>query len=198
MNSKKTKIITLYNQLKNNQAVKFTVVFLVLYLLFDSGNKFFNNVNTPTGKYYNAFISEHFNYIQLLRTCLIIPTVKIMEFFGYYMIYSKTQILALNGIPSNINYGCLGLGVFSFWTAFVLAFPKPIKQKLKFLLIGLFSIYFLNIFRLVVLTILTVEIPNEAEYFTYHHDAFNFFVYLILFIMIYFWVKKNNQVNTTL
>lgn len=190
-------IVTLYNRLKNNPAVKFTFIFLVLYLLFDNTNRFFNNVNTPTGKYYNPYISEHFNYIQLLRTCLIISTVKIMELLGYFMMYSKTQILALNGIPSNINYGCLGFGVFSFWAAFVLAFPKPIKQKIKFLIIGLLTIFSLNVFRLVVLTILTVEIPNEIEYFTYHHDAFNFFVYLILFIMIYYWVKRNNFVNAT-
>lgn len=189
------KLKTLITTLKNNPAVKFTVIFLLLYLLFDNANKFFNNVNTPTGKYYNAYISEHFNYIQWLRTSLIVPTVKIMELLGYYMMYSKTQILALNGIPSNINYGCLGLGVFSFWAAFVLAFPKPIKQKIRFLIIGLLSIYALNVFRLVILSILTVEIPNEIKYFSYHHDAFNLVVYSILFAMIYFWVKKNNVIK---
>ena len=191
------KIKIFIKSLKNNPAVKFTVIFIFLFLLFDYANKFFNNVNTPTGKYYNAYINEHFNYIQWLRTSLIVSTVKIMELLGYYMMYSKTQILALNGIPSNINYGCLGLGVFSFWAAFVLAFPKPIKQKLKFLIKGLVSIFLLNVFRLIILTILTVEIPNEKEYFNYHHDAFNFFVYTVLFIMIYFWVKKNNIVSQT-
>ncbi len=197
MSLKKTQIITFYNKLKNNPAVKFTIVFLILYLLFDYANKFFNNVNTPDAKYFNAYVSEHFNYIQLLRTSLILSTVKIMELMGYFMMYSKTQILALNGIPSNINYGCLGLGVFSFWAAFVLAFPKSLKEKLKFLIIGLVSIFLLNVFRLVILTILTVEIPYEKEYFTYHHDAFNFFVYTVLFIMIYFWVKKSNIVSST-
>ncbi|TAH02636.1 MAG: hypothetical protein EAZ15_04880 [Sphingobacteriales bacterium] len=189
------KFKTILTTLKNNPAIKFTIVFLILYFLFDNANKFFNNVNTPTAQYYNPYISEHFNYIQLLRTSLILSTVKIMEMLGYFMMYSKTQILALNGIPSNINYSCLGLGVLSFWVAFVLAFPKPIKQKLRFLIKGIVAIFFLNVFRLVILTILTVEIPNEIEYFTYHHDAFTFFVYSILFAMIYFWVKKNNIVS---
>lgn len=190
------KLLTLYNHVKNNSALKFALTFIVLFFIFNNANKFFNSVTIPTGKYYNPYISEHFNYIQLLRTCLILPTVKIMEMLGYYMMYSKTQILALNGIPSNINYGCLGLGVFSFWLAFVSAFPKPLKQKIKFLAIGLVAIYLLNVFRLIILTILTVEIPNEAEYFTYHHDAFNILVYSILFIMIYFWVQKNTLNQT--
>lgn len=180
------------NFFKNNQALTFIIFFLSLYCLFKYGNEFFYSVMLPQGRYYNEFISKHLNYIQVLRSTLIVSTCFLMELLGYTMLYSQTQLLALNGLTSNINYSCLGLGVFSFWAAFVIAYPKPIKQKIRFFFIGFFAILGLNIFRLVILTILTVEIPEDYKYFSYQHDAFNFFVYTVLFTMIYFWVKNKN------
>jgi exosortase/archaeosortase family protein len=109
---------------------------------------------------------------------------------------NDTQILALNGIPCNINYSCLGLGVMSFWAAFIIAFPKAFKEKIRFLFIGLVTIFLLNIVRIVALIILTVDMHGNIKYLNSQHDTFNYVVYAVLLSMIYFWIK-NHTPNST-
>lgn len=177
----------------NNEALRFIVVFFILFCIFNYGNKFFFSVVSPDTQYYNKFFSQHFNYIQGFRSALIIVSASILKLMGYTIMHTDHQILALNGIPCNINYSCLGLGVMSFWAAFVIAFPKPAKQKMLFMAYGLITIFLLNIVRIVSLTSLTVEIPNNIRYFSYQHDTFNYTIYLILFTMIYFWIKNQEK-----
>ena len=191
-NQFKNKLTALYN----NEALKFVILFLVLLCIFNYGNKYFFSVFSPDTQYYNPYLSEHLNYIQGLRTALIVCSANILKLMGYTIMNTDTQILALNGIPCNINYSCLGLGVMSFWVAFVIAFPKPLKEKVVFMIYGLIAINVLNVVRFVSLISLTVEIPNGRKYFEYQHDAFNYSIYLILFTMIYFWVKNQEKVNT--
>lgn len=181
--------------LYHNEALRFVVVFLVLFCIFNYGNKFLFSVFSANTNHYNQFISEHFNYIQGLRTALIISSVGILRLFDYTVLYNSHQILALNGITCNINYSCLGLGVMSFWVAFVIAFPKPLKEKVIFMVYGLVAINLLNIVRFVSLIGLTVEVPGGRKYFDYQHDAFNYTIYIVLFTMIYFWVKNYAKVN---
>ncbi|TAF79261.1 MAG: exosortase/archaeosortase family protein [Sphingobacteriales bacterium] len=173
----------------NNKTLKFIVIFITLFVLFNSTNKLFNSFNTPTSRFYTPFFSENLNYIQFLRSTIIICSVTVLKWLGYTMMYSKTQLLAIGGIPCNINYSCLGLGVISFWAAFVIAFPKPTKEKIKFLILGILSIFILNITRMVLLVIATVKAPNDVKKVNYQHDIFNIIVYFILLVMIYFWIK---------
>lgn len=193
MNLKKTPVKSIYVSTKNNPAVKFIFLFLCLFLLFDAGNKFMNSATLEGTKYYNPFISEHFNYIQGLRTLLIVISATIIKGLGHTVMYTDYQLLALNGIPCNINYGCLGLGVLSFWAAFIIAFPKPFKQKIKFMFLGLITIFLLNIVRIVSLTLLTIDMNGSRKFFDYQHDIFNYVVYAVLLTMIYFWINKQEQ-----
>lgn len=181
------------NTLNHNQALKFILTFVVFFILFNSANKFFNSVYSPHSKYYNSFFAENLNYIQAIRSTLIICSATILQWLGYAMLHTKAQLLAIGGVPCNINYGCLGLGVLSFWTAFIIAFPKPIKQKIKFFIIGLSSIFILNISRMVLLVVTTVNSPADVKKINYHHDLFNIIVYVILFAMIYFWINNTQH-----
>jgi exosortase/archaeosortase family protein len=186
----------------NSKTLKFITVFIVLFKLFETSNIFFNSVYSINSKYYNPFFAENLNYIQALRSTIIVCSATVLQWLGYTMLYNKTQLLAIGGMPCNINYDCLGLGVISFWTAFVIAFPKPVNEKIKFFIIGILSIFILNISRMVLLVIATVKAPSDVKRVNYQHDLFNIIVYVILFAMIYFWINNNkyqapNTANNT-
>jgi exosortase/archaeosortase family protein len=85
----------------------------------------------------------------------------------------------------------LGLGVMSFFAAFVLAYPKKIGAKIGFLLIGLIVIQLLNILRFVVLAIFWNK--KEDEQIVDHHTIFNIIIYVIIAISLYFWVKRDDK-----
>jgi len=181
----------------NKKAIKFVIALFALYILFSQGNLFMNSVMTPGSKYYNSYISTHFNYIQGLKSALIIPAVWIIKLFGFYAIYNEMDVMIISGPYLRVNYSCLGLGVMSFLAAFVLAFPASWKSTLKMLVIGIIAIYILNVFRIAGLGVLLGFFKSQRHNFSYHHEIFNVIVYVCVFTMLYFWIKKNNKPAVT-
>lgn len=179
----------------NRKAIKFIVALFTLYILFSQGNLFINSVMSEGGKYYNAYIAHNFDYIQGLKTALIKPAVWIIKLFGFYAIHNEMDVLVVNGPYLRINYSCLGLGVMSFLTAFVLAFPAPWKSTFKMLVIGLITIYILNVCRIAGLGLLFGFFQSQRNYFEYHHEIFNVIVYIIIFIMLYIWIRRNTKTS---
>lgn len=177
----------------NKKAIKFVIALFILYILFSQGNLFMNSVMTPGSRFYNAYIADHFDYIQGLKTALIVPAVWIIKAFGFYAIHNEMDVMVVAGPYLRVNYSCLGLGVMSFLAAFVLAFPAPWKSTFKMLVIGFIAIYVLNVLRIAGLGVLLGFFKSQRNNFTYHHEIFNIIVYICIFAMLYFWIKKSNK-----
>lgn len=178
-------------QIRNRNAILFVVKLIVLYLVFSQGNRFMNGLFVEGG-YYNAFFADNFNYIQGLRTSLLASSVWIIKLFGFYAIYNQSDVMVVNGPYLQVNYDCLGLGVMSFLAAFVIAYPTKWKAKCYLLFLGMILIYVLNIFRIAGLGIVLAEFPSQQTNFTYHHEVFNLFLYLSVFLLIFFWMRRNS------
>jgi exosortase/archaeosortase family protein len=177
----------------NKAAIIFVVKLLICYLLFSQGNLFMNSVMSEGGRYYDAYLASHFNYIQALKSALILPAVWIIKLFGFYAIYNLSDIMVVDGPWLRINYACLGLGVMSFLAAFVIAFPAKLKAKFRLLVIGIIMIYLLNVARIAALGVLLGFFKSQRRNFTYHHEVFNIIVYICVFVLLYYWIKKNTQ-----
>lgn len=180
----------------NRTAILFVVKLLFFYFLFSQGNLFMNSVTSEGGRFYNPFIAEHFNYIQALRSALIVPATWIIKLFGFYAIHNQTDVLVVAGPYLRVNYACLGIGVMSFLAAFVFAFPAKLKPKIKLLVFGLLLIYLLNMLRIAALGVLLGFFKSQRNNFTYHHEIFNILVYICIFFVLYYWVKKNTVMLT--
>ena len=175
----------------NRAAIIFVVKLMVLYLIFSQGNLFMNSVMSEGSKYYNAYLAQNFDYIQGLKNALILPAVWLIKGVGFYAIYNEMDVMVVNGPYLRVNYSCLGLGVMSFLTAFIIAFPAKLKSKIWLFIFGIIMIYVLNILRIAGLGILLKVFRSQRDNFTYHHEVFNIIVYIIIFILLYFWIKKN-------
>lgn len=177
----------------NKLAIRFVITMVILYLIFSQANLFMNSVTSPGGQYYNAFFTEHFNYIQWTRSALIIPATWLIELFGFHTVHNHMDIMVVAGPYLRVNYSCIGLGVMSFFTAFIIAYPATLKSKIKLFIIGTIMIYMLNVLRIAGLGILLGYFQSQRDNFTYHHEIFNVIVYCCIFALIYFWIKKNNK-----
>ncbi|RYZ98349.1 MAG: hypothetical protein EOP47_19550, partial [Sphingobacteriaceae bacterium] len=80
-----------------------------------------------------------------------------------------------------------------WWTAFVIAFPAKLKSKIRLFIIGTIMIYLLNVARIAGLGVLLGHFESQRDNFTYHHEIFNIIVYLCIFALLYFWIKKNTN-----
>jgi exosortase/archaeosortase family protein len=172
---------------KQNNPIKFAAWFVGLFLAFYYFNIAFFAVISPGG-YYSSFLAGYLNYIQALRWILLQCTAFILNSFGFSTVTNSYELLVAGHGIIQLVYSCLGLGVISFFTAFVLAYPKPRKAKVIFLISGILAIECLNVIRFVLLSLFWTR---QAGDIIDHHTVFNIFIYIIISISLYFWVKAD-------
>ena len=166
--------------------LKFMFSFLCLFLLFYYFNILFFGLTSP-GNHYNAFLADHLNYIQWIRQILLNASTAVINSLGLTAINNNYELLVAGHGIIRLVYSCLGLGVISFFTAFVIAYPKPLRAKIIFILSGILAIEMLNIIRFVLLALFW---DKRSAQIIDHHTLFNTFIYILICISLYFWMKS--------
>lgn len=95
---------------------------------------------------------------------------------------------------ARIIEGCNAVSVIILFVSFVAAFSGKLKPTVLFMLGGSLLIYFLNILRIIVLTVLVYNFP-EQEHFL-HGVVFPLMIYGVVFVLWIFWVKKYSRYAT--
>ena len=180
----------------SKEPVKFIITFLVLFMVFYFFNLAFFSATSPGNKYYISFLAQHINYIDGLRWLLLQSSTLALKCLGYVAICNKYHLLVAGHGAIQLVYTCLGLGVMSFFAAFTLAYPKPVKQRIIFMVCGIIGIQLLNVLRFVLLSLYW---DKRAAQVIDHHTIFNILIYVIIIISLYFWIKadtrKTNAIN---
>jgi exosortase/archaeosortase family protein len=113
--------------------------------------------------------------------------------FGYDSTLHQTYYLTISGGKGvKVVYSCLGIGLFSFWTSFVYANRLRLKEKLRWIVIGLSVIFLLNVIRIALL-VLSVNLHWPPLLSLDHHTLFNIAAYTAIFIMMYFFDKSQRK-----
>ena len=173
-----------------SKAVKFSITFITLFLVFYYFNIGFFSVTSPLSTHYNSFIADNFNYIRLLRHTLLLCTSFLLRCAGFGTVTNEYELLIAGRGGIRLVYSCLGLGLMSFFTAFVLAYPKAFKKKVVFLIAGLFVIQLLNVLRMAMVGLFW---SRKAQHIIDHHIIFNGIIYVIIAIGLYFWVTADDR-----
>ncbi|RZA02781.1 MAG: hypothetical protein EOP47_05495 [Sphingobacteriaceae bacterium] len=173
--------------------IRFAVIFVTLFAGFYYFHIIFLGLTTP-GNHYSPFLTEHLNYIQWLRNGLLFISKKILLGLGYTTITNHIDLLVAGRGHIALEYSCLGMGVMSFLAAFVIAYPKRIKEKVWFLTTGILVIQLLNIIRFIVLALYWK--PNQ-NYLLDHHTIFNAVIYTIIMAGLYFWIMRDLKATKT-
>lgn len=168
------------------KGVRFLTSFFFLSAILYGFNIAYIGLTSPEGLYL-PWLDEHFNYIKIWRNCYITIVAKTLKLFGYTVYTSDISLKVQGHSGFRLVYSCLGYGVISCFSAFVLSFPKTLGSRLVFLFTGLITIILLNLFRFLAISLfydpqLTILSAN-------HHDIFNGFLYTILLIMMNKWAK---------
>lgn len=179
------------NKLRENTALWFSIKFAGLFLVFYYFNIFYFGLISPANNY-SAFLDHHLNYIEWLRWLLLHACSAILNALGFTSIVGNNQLLVAGHGIIDLIYTCLGLGVMSFFAAFVIAYPKKLKPKVIFLITGLFGIQVLNIIRLMLLALYWNKSRNRI---IDHHIIFDVIIYILIVAALYKWV--NNKATNT-
>lgn len=171
---------------KYSKLLKFVGSILVIYLIWTIGS---------------TFLLKKDNKIDyFLRESEAILCGKALALFGYetYFVHedpTETVTLFMKGGKRliGISDSCNGLVLFVLFIGFVLSFPSKWIDKIKFIPIGIFLIYFLNVFRIICLTFIYIYYPAYLDF--NHHYTFTLFVYFDIFLLWMTFVKRYGQHN---
>ena len=180
-------------RIHSNKYLQFLASFIALYLVFYYFTFFWIGIMAK-GNLYWAFAETHLNYIELFRYFLLNSAKVICSLFGFKAsIIGQFGMKIEGGSGIRLVYSCLGYGVMSFYTAFVLAWPTQVfKDKWVPLVTGLCTIIILNILRLAFLPMIFTTYPGARNFPIDHHDIFNGILYLIIAGMLYSWTSWLN------
>jgi len=102
--------------------------------------------------------------------------------------------LMLNGnYVSRIIEGCNSLSIIILFVSFIIAFSGSLKATILFGLFGSVLIYFVNILRIIALSMLYYKYPEYEEYL--HDLLFPAIIYGLIFILWITWVKFYSNIN---
>lgn len=164
---------------------KFIVIFCTLYL----GTLAVIGFAAPGG-YHSPFVEEHLDYISWLKRSLIFGTKTILGFFGFTTETEPGFIIRISrGRGVYIAMSCVGYGVYSFWTAYVLANRAAWLKKIIWVTAGLLLLWILNVSRISLLLVAINKgwpMPFNID----HHTWFNIFAYIAIFTMIWAFEKS--------
>ena len=172
--------------------LRFIIIFAAVFAGLYFGIKILEGLAVPGGNY-SPFVDKYLDIASWIRSSLIVSVKFIMSLEGYETYRPNEYLLTVvNGKGISIVYSCLGFGVMSFWAAFALAAEGTKKSRLIWLLIGLGSLWLLNVLRIALVMIAA----NKGWRFPFgwdHHTWFNIIAYAFIFIMIYFHEKQRGK-----
>ena len=171
--------------------IKFAVVFCLLYY----GTLAWIGFAAPGG-YHIPFIEKYLDFVSWIKYSLINATSFILSIFNIETVKHPGFLLKFpGGRGVIIAMDCVGYGVYSFWIAFVVANTGTFIRKIKWIVVGVFLLWFINVIRITLfLTAINKGWPMPLG--IDHHTWFNIFAYLLIFIMIW-WYDKNSKLTQT-
>lgn len=184
-----TNRISAWNQIWKDSYIKFIVLFVALYLLFNYFNIFYIGI-TAKGGFYSSFLDENLNYIKWWRTFYLETSAQILRWFGHNVLTNETQLRVIGRSGFTLVYSCLGYGILSVFVAFCISFPSPFKHRIGFMLMGIIIIQLLNILRFILLSLYW---KGRKPFGMDHHDVFNISIYLVLIMMCYLWLRYSSK-----
>ena len=133
-----------------------------------------------------------------LHLLLIKPQSEISSFFlkllGYDVILSfpangcMAQILFDQGGYVCIGTGCSGLELFLVFTAFIFLLGGRWKDKAWFILMGCAIVLFLNIVRIIALSVVYYHTPQYLQF--NHKYTFVLIIYAAIFYLWIIWLRR--------
>ena len=165
--------------------IKFFAIFCVAYY----GTIAVEGLAAPNN-YYSPLIDRWLDYPSSLRSGLLNGCKFFLALFGYdTSITDAYHLQMVGGMSVQLVYTCLGVGVMSFWLAFVLANKGSFWKKFCWVMGGMLVIWLINVFRISLVLLANnkqAKIPFNMD----NHDFFTVLAYGAIFLLMFLYDRS--------
>ena len=163
--------------------LKFVIIFVPLYYLHIA----FRGITDPND-FYLPFLDAYLNYIKWFEASILHTSDFILHLFGYNSFVEGQRIEVFNGAFVRFWPSCAGLGIISFWIAFVVAHDINFKLKFYWAFMGIIIIWFINSWRIAIL-LMSLEDQWKTPQYIDHHDLYTIIAYGFIFLLMLLFIK---------
>lgn len=158
------------NLKQNKKAILFVGSMLGIYLVLQS--------------LYDYVISPNTSVDSNLIGLIIVQSEAILEFLNYELLTPNPIYGDHMGIKDTpgviIGTPCDGLSLFILFTSFLIVFSGKWWFKIVYILLGIGLIHFLNVLRVVALSLIVKYSPESLDF--HHSYTFTLVIYAIIFM----------------
>lgn len=115
----------------------------------------------------------------------------VQEIYGHLPCLARIRVNDLSGVC--VGTGCSGLELFLLFSGFIILIRGNWKDKLWYIPLGIVIIFLLNIIRIILLIFINHYYPQYLHF--NHKYTLVILVYLAIFGLWIFWVRKFSQNN---
>lgn len=134
-----------------------------------------------------SIVWEGFN--DMLKENLVFFSREVLGLLGYDVEQQGTNIVKVVGYGGvGIGNYCLAVELFVLFVALVASYPGSFITKAWFIPLGLLSIHFINVIRVISLNLLTVYAPEYADF--NHHFTFRVIVFVYILFLYQLFLKR--------
>jgi len=140
-------------------------------------------------------ISEDFSYYPDFITHLVaLQTEKLLNIIGYesnvlpHSTEPSMKLIIRGKYLARVIEGCNSVSVIILFVSFIIAFSGKLKTTIIYLFIGSVMIYFVNLFRIIILSIGLFHYPWRSEIL--HSVVFPAIIYGMVFLLWILWVNR--------
>ena len=180
--------------LLKSEGFRFIIKFLSLFALLYFFCIVFISITYRASNAFYIFLRDDLNYIDWMRYSVLRTSEFLCKLIGVDSYIENRIIIHVINPPKKLHmgYDCIGYGVMSFWTAFVIANKTSLLKKIYWLIGGCIIIWFINCIRVaVLLTALRNDWPISK--YVDHHTTFNIISYILILIMIFIYIKLDKS-----
>ena len=162
----------------------FVIKFLLLFAIFYFGTLAIIGLAAPGG-HYSFFVDRYLDYVSWIKTALMHGVSMLLSLFGIETTHETGFIVRMEhkrGVI--IAYDCVGYGVYSFWSAYVLATKAVKRKKVFWLLGGLLLLWLINTMR-ISLFLVSINRGWPMPFHLDHHTLFNITAYAAILLMMW-------------
>lgn len=173
-------------------------LFLVIFFALYYGFYFYVGIVTPGGKTFSPFLYHYLNIPDWLSIAVIKCTMVLLKIAGYPVYQKSANNITISGSTGvTLIWGCLGMGVMVLWTAFIAAHRATFAYKLKWISIGIVSIYAFNVLRIATILLSFRYHWHYPQSFN-AHSTFNDVTYIIIIMLMIIFIVQYNRAQKKL
>lgn len=175
---------------QTNPGLFFALKFLMLFVLFYGLFFLVIGLSSPEN-FYSPVVAKYLDIVSAIKKSLVMGTRWLAGIAGYETVETAGYVIRFPaGRGVVIARDCVGIGVFSFWIAFVLASSlSPLRSSL-WLGGGLLALWCINVLRITLLLIVYNKYGLTKIAGLDHHSFFNILAYAFIGGMLYLYYRK--------